>query len=435
MSGNITKKPEIESLEKERLALDRFKIEEDARFRAEELKLQREQFEINKKDDQHNTKQWTSSPLFTTIVVTLLTGLGAAIGAWLQGAQNLSLERHKAEVQQQLQRQKQEADLILHAIRVKSSKDARENLIFLSDAKLINLHNDQLEKLRKGEIAPILPPIIRGEPVENKPTLSKGEALEGSTVRPKKENIAGNYNEINRLQPLALSSEADSSSDRILTGEQLKQIMPSLSVQHVRKYLLHLRKAMIEFDITTVFRKAAFLAFIADRSDEFKDIEEKWGPTPSQKIYDPPNNMAKVIGNIEPGDGERFKGRGPLQIMGRRLYTEAAEALKVNLVERPELMATPEIGSRAAAWLWEVRGYNKLADQENIRSIGRQLNAPPPPGLERRLKYYELAKKVFSTSTLKAGQSVEDFLERDRFESSHATRLNRAVGQYFGLRA
>ena len=60
----------------------------------------------------------------------------------------------------------------------------------------------------------------------------------------------------------------------------------------------------------------------------------------------------KDLGNIHPGDGKRFKGRGPVQVTGRSNYKKVYEEFfvpngfgKYNIVEHPELGSNPYIGS------------------------------------------------------------------------------------------
>jgi putative chitinase len=70
---------------------------------------------------------------------------------------------------------------------------------------------------------------------------------------------------------------------------------------------------MREFEVTTPLRQAAFLAQLAHESGQFRFMEEIWGPTPAQRRYE----GRRDLGNIQPGDGFRYKGRGPIQITGR----------------------------------------------------------------------------------------------------------------------
>jgi len=51
------------------------------------------------------------------------------------------------------------------------------------------------------------------------------------------------------------------------------------------------------------------------------------------------------LGNCSPGDGRRFKGRGFVQITGRRNYTKWSRILGIDLVGHPEKAAVPEIAA------------------------------------------------------------------------------------------
>jgi len=54
-------------------------------------------------------------------------------------------------------------------------------------------------------------------------------------------------------------------------------------------------------------------------------------------LYDPPAKVAKDLGNTQPGDGARFKGRGYVQLTGRSNYATVGKAIGVDLVADPEL--------------------------------------------------------------------------------------------------
>src|SRR5262245_28081439 len=99
-------------------------------------------------------------------------------------------------------------------------------------------------------------------------------------------------------------------NNRLVTLEELIEIMPRLrSVAEATTYPAPLNAAMREFEITTEPRIAAFLAQIAHESGELRYWEEIWGPTAVQKRYE----GRADLGNVEPGDGFKFRGRGPIQ--------------------------------------------------------------------------------------------------------------------------
>jgi predicted chitinase len=179
----------------------------------------------------------------------------------------------------------------------------------------------------------------------------------------------------------------------IITDEALNQIMPTLSEVKRSFYLPFLQKAMDEFEINTPLRRAAFLAQIAHESGELRFLEELWGPTENQRRYDTPGELAKRLGNTEPGDGKRYKGRGVIQITGRSSYKKYSELLGLDLINNPDLAATPAVVFRTGALYWKVSGLNELADAEDFISITKRINGGTS-GLADRVRYYELAKKA-----------------------------------------
>lgn len=181
-----------------------------------------------------------------------------------------------------------------------------------------------------------------------------------------------------------------------LTDDALRRIMPNLSPETSRLYLPYLQRAMQEFEINTPLRQAAFLAQLAFESGQFRWMEEVWGPTASQRRYEPPNSLGRQLGNTQPGDGERFKGRGAFQIVGRANYQKYGQLLGVDLVSNPELAATPEMAARLAAAYWKANGFNELADRESFEDITRRISGGSQ-GLPERTRYYDRAKRILGT--------------------------------------
>ena len=175
--------------------------------------------------------------------------------------------------------------------------------------------------------------------------------------------------------------------------EELAAIMPSSTPAARAAFLKPLNDAMAEFGIDTPLRRAHFLGQIAFEGGDLRYLQEQWGPTPAQQRYEPPNTLAKSLGNTEPGDGKRYLGRGMIQIVGRRNYRQVGEWLKVNLVDNPELAATPVIAARVAAVYWNKRGLNNLADADNVADITRRINGGLL-GLETRTRAVARAKSV-----------------------------------------
>jgi putative chitinase len=170
-----------------------------------------------------------------------------------------------------------------------------------------------------------------------------------------------------------------------LTLAQLRAIMPRLSEALGTAYLPHLNAAMAAADISTTRRRAAFLAQLAHESGELRFWEE----LADGKAYE----GRQSLGNTQPGDGPRYKGRGPIQLTGRANYRAAGQALGIDLEKSPERARDVDVGFRVAAWFWSSRGLNPLADAGDFREITRRINGGYN-GLPQREAYYARALQV-----------------------------------------
>ena len=61
----------------------------------------------------------------------------------------------------------------------------------------------------------------------------------------------------------------------------------------------------------------------------------------------------KNLGNTEPGDAWRFRGRGFVQLTGRARYAEVAAYTGIDLVGHPELAQDPDIAATIAIEYWK----------------------------------------------------------------------------------
>lgn len=141
-------------------------------------------------------------------------------------------------------------------------------------------------------------------------------------------------------------------------------------IDRAAEFLPYLVSAMAHFDVNTPARQAAFLAQIGHESGGLHWTVELWGPTLAQRRYE----GRADLGNTQPGDGFRFRGRGLIQITGRANFAAASRALATDFVGSPELLSAPDMAARSAAWYWQSRGLNQLADAGNFMTITRRIN-------------------------------------------------------------
>ncbi len=123
---------------------------------------------------------------------------------------------------------------------------------------------------------------------------------------------------------------------------------------------------------------AAFMAQCAHESADFSSLSEI-GKKSNFKKYDPKFSpkLAKILGNMLSGDGERYKGRGFIQLTGRWNYKIAGQALGLPLEENPMLAARPEIAAKIAVWFWKNRVQPNVDNFHNVTSVTKFIN----PGL------------------------------------------------------
>lgn len=171
-----------------------------------------------------------------------------------------------------------------------------------------------------------------------------------------------------------------------LTLDQLRKCIPYAGPR-AALFHPHLVAAMAEFGIDTPLRQAAFLAQIAHESGSLRYVRE----IASGEAYE----SRKDLGNTQPGDGKRYKGRGLIQITGRANYRQCGQALfgDDRLLEMPTLLEDTVAACRSAAWFWHSRSLNPLADTGAFRAITRVINGGFN-GYADRLAYYERAKAV-----------------------------------------
>ncbi len=169
----------------------------------------------------------------------------------------------------------------------------------------------------------------------------------------------------------------------------LRGIMPRATSAKIDTYLPYLKAGMAKRGITTALRQAHFLAQLGHESMSFVYAEE----VASGADYD----GRADLGNTQPGDGPRFKGRGLIQLTGRNNYTAYGTDIGKNLTDgsNPTQVATlPALAVDVACWYWDTKDLNTLADADNISGVTQVVNGGLN-GLQDRKAYLRRAKFFF----------------------------------------
>lgn len=184
-----------------------------------------------------------------------------------------------------------------------------------------------------------------------------------------------------------------------------------------------LNPAFQKYEIETPDRMASFLAQTGYESGQYNRLEENLNYTTAARLtrvwprrfpdeasampyVNNPQKLANMVyanrmgnGDAQSDDGYRFRGRGIIQLTGRSNYDSAGEAMGVDLIAAPELLAEPTWAALSAGWFWQSRGLNELADDrthdddlEDFSRITRRINGGVA-GLKDR---FELFKRVYA---------------------------------------
>lgn len=146
--------------------------------------------------------------------------------------------------------------------------------------------------------------------------------------------------------------------------------------------------------INTKLRTVHFFAQIAHESGNFKYLKELGNDVYLDK-YDT-GKLAKELGNTpeDDNDGQKYRGRGFIQITGLSNYKELSKDMGINFVSNPELLEQEVNAMISALWFWNKRKLNQFADLDDIKSITKKINGGYN-GLDDRIKYLNQYKSIF----------------------------------------
>jgi putative chitinase len=168
--------------------------------------------------------------------------------------------------------------------------------------------------------------------------------------------------------------------------EKLSLVMPRALPVKIDLYYEPLVAGMKKYDITSNLRMAHFIAQLGHETASFRYAEEIADGSAYEGRRD--------LGNTQPGDGKRFKGRGLIQLTGRANYVAYSKDSAVDCVAKPQVVASdPVVAVDVACWFWNKNKINKLADKDDVKAVTKAINGGYN-GLDDRIEYLVRAKAV-----------------------------------------
>lgn len=195
---------------------------------------------------------------------------------------------------------------------------------------------------------------------------------------------------------------------------------PQAKPEDIADFAQPIADCMDRYEINTPLRRVHFLAQVGHESGQLRYREE----IASGAAYE----GRRDLGNFKAGDGQRFKGRGLIQLTGRDNYTKYDTYRGANrkYVTSPHLVAEePDTCVDVAGWYWMNRRINTAADKDSILTVTRFVNGGYN-GLDDRKRLLRLAKQAYG---LEDGEVSEaHHLQRRLRSAGFAVTIDGIIG-------
>lgn len=208
--------------------------------------------------------------------------------------------------------------------------------------------------------------------------------------------------------------------------DQLAAMIPGNT--RVDEWYAALIDILPRYGITTRRRVAHFISQCAHESNNFRTLEENlnyspeallrvfpryFGQPPKRNENEYARNPEKLanyvymdefrspsgrLGNVMPGDGWLFRGRGLKQLTGRNNYAAFGKTVGMSAEQAADYVATEHGAIESACWFWDINRLNTIADTDDVIAMTRRINGGTI-GLSDRQSRYTKAMQVLSSAS------------------------------------
>jgi putative chitinase len=223
-----------------------------------------------------------------------------------------------------------------------------------------------------------------------------------------------------------------------ISVDELRAMIPTN--KEVETWCDELNRSLPLFNINTAQRIASFISQCAHESRDFTVLEENLnysqsslervfgryfgeGKRDASLYHRKPEKIANYVymdkfrssrgalGNVQEGDGWRFRGKGLKQLTGRNNVEGFAKDYGMTPEEASDWLETKEGALASALWFWGKNNLNEVADTGSVKATTKRINGGTI-GLEDRERRYALAMQALtgdippraaSTTTLRVG--------------------------------
>ena len=155
--------------------------------------------------------------------------------------------------------------------------------------------------------------------------------------------------------------------------------------------------------------QAMFLANVQHETGNYRWFAEMG----NDKYLSRYEGRVKDLGNDQPGDGIKYKGRGLIHLTGKKNYAEIGARLGIDIVKNPQLLEDdPQLAVASAIEWWNrqkerYKSFREAIANDDIRTVNKQVNGGGN-GMAERIAYYDQFKKAWNIDGgMTAGQSTD----------------------------
>ena len=200
--------------------------------------------------------------------------------------------------------------------------------------------------------------------------------------------------------PPAIDLTGDGKKD--LDVAHTSRVFPATKPANIARYLPYVEAALAMAKLTDRAMVLGALGTIRAETEGFVPITEfvsSFNTKPGSPPYSSYDNRPS-LGNTQPGDGAKFKGRGFVQLTGRANYTKFSGPIGLSIVDQPDLANAPEVAAvLLAAFLANCAPAFRAAIAKNNFAAARKLVNGGGHGLAQFTDVYRLAQKAWPMDT------------------------------------
>jgi uncharacterized protein (TIGR02594 family) len=194
---------------------------------------------------------------------------------------------------------------------------------------------------------------------------------------------------------------AGQGSETLVTAAIVKQMFPNTRIENITSNLPFVIDGLRGIGLTDKQMLNMALSTIRAETEGFVPISEGQSSGNTTSGGSPFNRYEnrQDLGNTQPGDGPRFKGRGYVQVTGRKNYDTIGDQIGSNLTANPELANDPTIAGRVLAQF--LKNHEKCvrdALRANNLAAARKCVNGGTNGLDRFVDAFKIGSSVLPSS-------------------------------------